>query len=368
LQIMDVEQLIARGEGLEQEGRFEEASRAYERARDAGAACASSALRLRALRRIARLRRATGDLESATRLYREAFSLAGQLGEAAELAAAVTGLGNVSTDQGRWDEAQEHYRAGLEHALPLGDPLQIGQLWNNLSMVRRRLGDLDGALEASARAIEMLEEVGDRNELARCLNHLGLTQVELGRYPAALNSYKDAATLADDAYIVAAVHTNFCDLWLRMNRDRLEPPAPGDESDLASHAGSESEAALASDTWAGLDGSQQAQLGADLARPRGFPLILAHIQMEQGALCRLRRDPAGAELFERALETARRHEYRHLEAEVRLEYGLFLRDTAQPQTAARHFRAALDIYRRAGAQREAARVEGLLRELEGADR
>jgi tetratricopeptide (TPR) repeat protein len=353
---MDVERLIASGESLELEGRFEEAASAYEQALELGMARVPPASRLRTLRRIARLRRARGDVEGAAELYQQALDLAFQLGDAAEIAVAATGMGNVSGDQGRWTEAQDFYRAGLKHASPLGEPLQIGQLWNNLSMVRRRLGDLDGALDASARSIEMLEKVGDRNELARAYNHLALVQVERDTHEAALNSYTHAASLADDASVLGAVHANLCDLWRRIHQARVEQSASRFDGEPSWTAGTGS--------WAGLDGSQQAELGADLARSSGFPLLLAHIHMEQGALCRLRRDPAGAELFEQALEIVRRHDYRHVEGEVRVEYGLYLRDMGQPEAAARHLRTARDIYDAAGARREAARVEDLLRELE----
>jgi Tfp pilus assembly protein PilF len=292
------------------------------------------------LRQSARLCRARGELEQALRIYEEALDLAAARGDAAELVAIATGLGNVQTDLGNWSEAERHYRSALEQALPLEDRRQTGQLWNNLSMVRRRIGDVSGALDFSNRAIALFEELGERDELARCYNHLGLAQVESGQHEAALQSLANAAELADDSYVLAAVHSNLCELSLRLESSR---------GGRAAHAG-----------WAGLDAEQQASLGADLARTHGFHRILTDVYRELGTLCRLRRDRSGSRFFERALEIVRRHAYRHAEADVEREYGLFRLELGEPEEGHRRLLAALDLYRRVGASADVSRVERLL--------
>ncbi|MBA2565927.1 MAG: tetratricopeptide repeat protein [Gemmatimonadetes bacterium] len=323
--------IVELGEILERHERPDHAAACYDKALALSRGLSDSGPHLLALRRIARLSQAYGELDRACTHYETAYGLARDSRDAAECSASATGLGNVKVDQGKWEEAEQHYTAARLHAEEAGDDFQMGQLWNNLSVVRRRMGDLEGATDFSSRAIRIFEALGDAGELARCHNNLGLIQVEQREFARALHSYEKAVSLATRPYVVAAVRGNLCELYQREGQYLLA--------------------------------EEQGRLGEEIALRHGFVLILIHIYRLLGTLSRLREDPNGVTFFEKALEVSHRHNYLHAQAEVHFDYGLFRSGFGDADEANGHFEKARSIYRQLDARTDLQRVEERLAAL-----
>ena len=320
-----VHRLVELGEIFERNERRHHARSCYEKALELGESLSDSAPHLLALRRMGRLSQSFGELDRAFHFYQKAYNLAQDSRDLAEAAAAATGSGNIKVDQGKWEQAEYYYTLARLRAEELGDELTMGQLWNNLSVVRRRRGDLEAAAGFSGRAIRSFEKLGNPGELSRCYNNLGLLQVEQGEYTRAQESYDKAVALAESPYVVAAIHGNLCDLYLRRGNQLLA--------------------------------EEQARRGEEIALAHGFNLVLINIYRLLGTLSRLRLDANGVTFFEKAIEISQQYNYLHAQAEAHFENGVFREALGELDDAIGHYEKALALYRHLDAKNDVKRVE-----------
>lgn len=180
----------ARGQLLDQRGRFDEALTLYDRA----------------------LRRA-----EAWGLYHVEASL-------------LLNIGALHYRRGHLGEAGLHWERARERAERLGLHRAEAKALNNLALLKKRLGNLREARALHERAIERLEPLKDWRGLADAWNNLGVVEEVLGRFDEAEAAYTRALELSEqieDRLGVAIQEMNLGGLAIlrrryREARERLE--------------------------------------------------------------------------------------------------------------------------------------------------
>jgi tetratricopeptide (TPR) repeat protein len=242
-----------------------------------------------ALRRLARVRLAAGEVDEARSLYRAALDQALNTGDRASRIIALTGIGNALSFQGRWSEARAHYDQGLL----LCDDADVhlrAQLHINLAMVLRELDQLDEAEShlGRARAAWHVMQPADR---CGWYNFTGLVALSRDALDDAEAAFHRALVEATVEFERAMVIDNLVELAIRRHNFT-------EAADLGRRA-------------------ERHALAA------GSPRALAEIYTRLGRLFRLRGDANGVTFFEKALELCRRHRYPMVEATACAEYASF---------------------------------------------
>ncbi|HJZ78530.1 MAG TPA: CHAT domain-containing protein [Vicinamibacterales bacterium] len=232
-------------------------------------------------------------------------------GDRFQQARALNDLGMGSFVRGRWDEALSRFNRVL--AFEDLEPLSIyAAALLNAGMCYARLGEFDRAVETQQRSVRLQADRGRRAYLTQALGELGTTLLQKGEPQQALPYLRQALATANESsrQADAAVWAGNLASASIDERNWDEAERFNDEAKrlkTASHAGG-----LASNT---LNAAQ-------IAQGRG------------------RLDEA-TRLFEAALADAGSHPYVRWSAHAGLA-GIAI-ESAEPDRAARHFEAALEI-------------------------
>lgn len=230
------EELLGQGETEESVGRSAAAAEwyeaAYRLARQVGSAVAPGALR-----RLARTRRALGDLTRAAAAYEEAWREAGDLGLDADRIVAATGRGNVAVDRGRWAEAERWYRRALDLVGEEGPPRrERWQLGQNLAIVRREQGALEEAAGWLTLAQEEGEVLDDPDARVEVANGWGQLFLARGDPRGAELYFRQALAAAEELRARVTVGVNLGEALLAQGRD-LEAGQEAREAEALALAG-----------------------------------------------------------------------------------------------------------------------------------
>jgi tetratricopeptide (TPR) repeat protein len=216
--------LIELGERLEASGRLRKARHCFDAALSLALPLPDKGAQILALRRIARVAQAVGDLQVALDYYRRSAEVACDSRDQPGEVIAHTGWGNVLAVQGRWEEAERQYRAALERLESGGAEealrLQRAQLFNNLGMIATRLHRLDEAEGWFDRALSLWAVESSPTDLAVCYHNLGLLRGAQGRREEARQVYERALALDIPDALRAAIAIEVADLHLEENRVR----------------------------------------------------------------------------------------------------------------------------------------------------
>ncbi len=146
--------LIELGDRQEHYGRFRKARQCFETALALSLPLPNKRPQIVALRRIARVAQALGELRESVLYYQRSAELARDAGDLRDEVIAGTGVGNVLAMQGRWADSEVWYRKALDRITSLEDDtlaLQRAQLYNNLAMIKTRQDRLADAEDVSKR-------------------------------------------------------------------------------------------------------------------------------------------------------------------------------------------------------------------------
>lgn len=324
--------LVAAGEAEEAERRFEQAESFFEKARELGRRARDRTAEALALRRLARVARARGELERAHALYRQSYEIAEAMGDVEGIVVACQGLGNVHVDRGLWEPARAWYARGLERIAHAPPSRLHWQLYNNLAIVALRTGDLaqsEGWLE---RMREAIETTGDEVGIAYLENGRGQLLLARGRFAEAEAAYRRAVAGADDARARTHYLLNLGAALLRQAR------LP--------------------------DAERAVRQAEELAITRRVVDALPEAYRALGSIARARGDANGFLFFEQALETCRTHRLPEVQlAATQHEYGLWEEAMGQAEAAAARFAEAMNIYRQLGFRMEMERAAADLARL-----
>lgn len=323
-------ELVAAGEIEEGAGRLDAAAECYRRALALGRRPRDRAAEGLALRRLARVARARGDLDEALRLYLGSYEVAMAQRDVEGAVVACQGVGNVHVDRGEWERAREWYLRGLRQAGDETSSRALWQLLTNLAVVARRTGDLEACEEHLERAAGVVRALGDE---------AGTLPVENGR--ARLLEARGHPAAAEAAY-----------------RRSLE--ARGSPAERATVLSSLADCLLAAGK------AREAEAAArELERTalvHGLAPLLPHAYRTLGGAARARGDGEAFLFYEQALDLCRAVGAAPIElAETQREYARWEAAAGLAESAAARLEEALAIYSRLGTGPE---IEQTERELE----
>ena len=135
-------------------------------------------LRARALRGLAAIAQAQGDVTAATNCINEAARLFSEFGDQAGLARCYETQGLLAEDSEDLVAARSHFRRSSELYEAIGDEAGISTAIGNLSNVALIAGDFDEAYELAERSMKIDERLGHEEGVAGSLINMGFAALE----------------------------------------------------------------------------------------------------------------------------------------------------------------------------------------------
>lgn len=327
--------LVAVGERHEQAGRFRKARECFQTALAVTLPLAAKDVQILALRRIARVSLALGEIPSALLHYRRSHVLARDAGDLEGEVIARTGYGNALAVQGRWVEAESVYRDALARIDGAGGEgafrLQRAQLLNNLGAMAMRqsaFAEADGWFEE---ALTLWEVESSPTDLAICHHSRAQLRERQGRGEEARDLYRRALALPVPPAVRATVAIDLAECHLR---DGQLGPA---------------------EEW-GREAEQHAIASHS-------PYYLAHMYRGLGNIARATAADDGFTFFEKALEISRSKSYRLVEGETLVDYAAMRAQMGETEEAHAYLERALELFDEIGALHERSRAEEALHAL-----
>ena len=146
---------------------------------------------------------ATGDLltdqgkyEEAKRPYKDALAVFRETGNRRRIRDTLERIGNVIYQQGKLRESEDFYNQALEVDRDFNDPRGLASDYGNLANAMDGLGDLAGALKMQRQALDAFTSNGDRRGVSATLNNLGNLSVERGELEEAKKYFDQALALS----------------------------------------------------------------------------------------------------------------------------------------------------------------------------
>jgi tetratricopeptide (TPR) repeat protein len=326
--------LILLGDHQEQLGRLRKARQCFETALSLSLPLPNKQPQIIALRRIARVAQAIGELRDAVLYYQRCAELARDAGDLRNEIIAGTGVGNVLAMQGRWSESEGWYRKALGRVISLEDStlnLQKAQLYNNLAMIMMRQDRLADAKEWFEVALAEWKVIESPIDLAICYHNRGLLYRKEESMVDAREMFARALELAIPSSLRAAIAIDLAESCLK--------------DGLLSQA----------DEW-----GREAEEHAIAARS---PYTLGHLYLGLGNLALARGDEDGIIFYEKALEIARDKEYLLLEGETLVNYALLRMELGGREEAQSYLERACEIFAALGDVDECERANRILRDI-----
>jgi CHAT domain-containing protein/Tfp pilus assembly protein PilF len=145
------------------------------------------------------IRLATGGrFADALRGYDRARQIADQIGDRRGTAAALTGMGSMLSRRGDSTEAARFLSEGLAISESINDGPNIEVALNNLGIVRRSQGEYEEALQYYRRALTLAQQLGRAAPVARTLNNIANVHLLRGNYLEALEVYRQSLRLKEE--------------------------------------------------------------------------------------------------------------------------------------------------------------------------
>jgi tetratricopeptide (TPR) repeat protein len=185
------------GEVNRRQGRYTEALEYYEQSLRLAETLGDDQGRALTLLDLGHVHSAQGRYAEALGRYEQSLRLAETLADESGQARALVSVGIVHARQGRHDEAQTYYERGLRLEEKLGDEPGQAVTLNNLATLRLRQGRPAEALEDYERSLRLKEKLGDEPGQARTLWGIGIVRERQGRGAEALGYYDRALTIAE---------------------------------------------------------------------------------------------------------------------------------------------------------------------------
>ncbi|MBW3660120.1 MAG: tetratricopeptide repeat protein [Gemmatimonadetes bacterium] len=227
---------MARADAARQEGRFEEALKAYvEIAGQAERDPRAGAVRADALRGAGICRLAMSDWDGAQEAYEASLAAAEAIRDNSLIGKAFNGLAAVEFERGDWFFARQLYREARRHAREADDRRLLAQIENNEGAMLAARGEREAAEYVAGK----LAEVGLDPQLfepARTMNNLGLVLAAERRFIEAESAFQDALREAErqgDRFLGTTVSINRARLELDRDRPHLALSLARSALDLA---------------------------------------------------------------------------------------------------------------------------------------
>jgi tetratricopeptide (TPR) repeat protein len=325
-----------RGLALELLGRLEEAQHVLEEAIPLAEAAGDLGTLARLLTNVAGVYNVRGESERGRRCAERALEVAERRGDAAGAVFAAGLLANSHLFAGEWVQARTHLERALARGRAIGAPRVVASPLAGLG----RLCLAEGAWDEASRYLEVVRSAGEGGASIwqRLAADALLAERELLEGQAEAACARLAALLAGAGHDVwGGLYAQATLAWAHLEMGRVAA--------AAEVVGQAVARARATGNWHAL---------VDALR------VQAMVATRQG-----RREDAERALTE-GLSLARRLPYPYAEGRLLHAYGALHTQQGEPEAALERLEAALAIFRRLGARKDAERVEQALSTLQSA--
>ncbi|WP_346137951.1 caspase, EACC1-associated type [Streptomyces coeruleofuscus] len=177
------------------QGRYEEATAAFQEALTIYQALGSRSGQAGAMQGLGEIHRLQGRDEEATAAYQEALAIFQALGDRLGQAYVTQGLGEIHQAQGRYEEATAAYQEALTIFQALGDRLGQAYVTQGLGEIHRLQDRYEEATAAYQEILAIFQALGDRLGQAGAMQGLGQIHQAQGRYEETTAAYQEALTI-----------------------------------------------------------------------------------------------------------------------------------------------------------------------------
>jgi tetratricopeptide (TPR) repeat protein len=309
-----------------------------------------------------------GRMEDAQRVLEEAIPRAEAVGDLDILRQVLTSVANVYGTRGELEQGRRYAERALEVAERRGDAAQVVFAAVNLAAVGYFVaGDWAQARTHLERALGLARQIGAPRVVAPALVQLGWLCLAEGAWDEATKYLEEGCAMADRSPgfgLLAQAHAMLAQREILEGRPdaacaRLAPLLAGAGQDL--WGGADVQRTLA---WAHLEMGHvtvaDEMVGQAVARVRsqGHRLALVDALWVQALVAtRQGRWEDAQRSLEEGLSLARSMPYPYAEGRLLHVYGLMYLQRGEPEPAREQLEAALAIFRRLGARKDAERVE-----------
>ncbi len=328
------------GRSHERQGAFDDAIIAFESARTALRGRSVSLEAVRIADGLATVYVRLGRIDQARALCQDALTLlemCDRLGaedhDKAEAWVRNT-LGMACLHGDRYPEAIESLTRSLELKRGLKDRLGEATLLNNLGVVHYHAGRDDEARQRYSESLEIKASIGDLYGLAIGYTNLALIETHLGLLDDADLNLKAARRAAEDVRAI----------WLHPEIHRIGAQLALARNDLGT-------------------ARCEAQRALEQAESLGVPAFIGVAYRVLGQVCAAdgEDDEVAGAHFETSMAVFEMLENRHEMAKTQAALGASLLGSGKGDAAIPHLQAALEVFRSAGAEGRAERIQVLLR-------
>jgi class 3 adenylate cyclase/tetratricopeptide (TPR) repeat protein len=313
-----------------------------------------------------------GRMEEALQAYHEVILLAEALGDLDTLCRALGNISHIYMYRGAFDQSRLYAERVVEVAERLGDPAHIAHIVTSLAELAFYTGDWQQAYAHAGRAVALIRQVEVARSAPYSLAILGCLYLYSGEWETASPYLEEGLALAERSRSPEGIHEATVMLAERdlvlghpeAARARLAPLiARLDPQQL--HASTLYPLAWAYAELGDLAQAEAVALQA-VTRARADNHLVALVDvLWVHALVAIRQErwPEAARALEETLALAHRMPYPYAEACALALYGTMHIQKGEPALARERLAAALAIFRRLGARKDAGKVEEALTDM-----
>lgn len=234
-----VQQLLDRAEGLQQQGEPEAAMEQQERA--LGLMAGERHPRVAdVLHRLGVTRARIGQTDTAEELFQQSLEVAAWCGYVKGQAYAVNCMAVIAQRRGDMDLAESQYRRAGRLAGEVGEARLTGMVEQNLGTLANTRGDLDSAIVHYEKSLKAFEEADDSKGACWVLNNMGMLPTDLRRFDEAHSTLLRGRKLArglKDLGMEGLIELNRAEALLGSGRLRKARKVLRRAIDIAEHRG-----------------------------------------------------------------------------------------------------------------------------------
>jgi len=187
-----------KAKSLEQQGRYLEAAKMFEKSAEIEETSGESRLTdlSAALNSAAFMYYEVGQYDKALKYYQKSLVIEKKLGREFEVGKKYNNIGLIYGDWGLYEKAIEYHKKGLAISKSLGRTTSVAVEYNNIGINYQSLNQYDLALEYLKKSLEINKTFGIKDQISTQLNNIGLLYSDIGQYKQALQYYKDALKIS----------------------------------------------------------------------------------------------------------------------------------------------------------------------------
>jgi serine/threonine protein kinase/tetratricopeptide (TPR) repeat protein len=177
--------LMALGDSLKQQGRFDEATQKYRKIIELESV--NPVLRAETYKDLGDIYKSRVDFSKGIEVLEKAIEIYKSLDDRLEISHTLNNMGNMFWIDSRYKDALQKYNEALSIQEDLGVVKDIASTLTNIGSTSFALGDYEKAIDQYKRSIELKKTINDQPEIARTYNNLAVVYLKMQQSGRALN-------------------------------------------------------------------------------------------------------------------------------------------------------------------------------------